>query len=113
MKIERMKMEMKMKKKKEKRKMKKRFGVEESLSSKKRTTIMDLPDEILSEEILRRIPYPVDLWLMTRVSKFWNLLFKSMIKLFSGLNLVIVLKSVVEALTRKKKGVLCKVRTLW
>ncbi|CAH8274841.1 unnamed protein product [Arabidopsis lyrata] len=68
------------------KKMKRRVGVEEGIANEKRTTIMDLPDEILREEILRKIRRPVDLWSMTRATKHWNLLFKSMTNPFSGLD---------------------------
>ncbi|CAL9227425.1 unnamed protein product [Arabidopsis halleri] len=68
------------------KKMKRRVGVEEGIANEKRTTIMDLPDEILREEILRKIRKPVDLWSMTRATKHWNLLFKSMTNPFSGLD---------------------------
>ncbi|CAH8274842.1 unnamed protein product [Arabidopsis lyrata] len=71
--IEKKKLKMKMKQ--EKRKMKRRVGFEKS------TTIMDLPDEIL-----RRIPEPQDLWSMTRATKHWNSLFKSMTNPYSGLD---------------------------
>lgn len=77
----------------EKSNMKRRVGVEGALASEKRTTtttIMDLPDKILKEEILRRIRGPEDLWNMTIVSKRWNSLFKSMTNPFSGLKLVTV-----------------------
>ncbi|CAL9227422.1 unnamed protein product [Arabidopsis halleri] len=74
------KKKLKMKMKQEKRKMKRRVGFENS------TTIIDLPDEILRDEILRRIPEPQDLWCMTRAIKHWNSLFKSMTNPYSGLD---------------------------
>lgn len=67
--------------------MKRRVSVE-GVASEKRTTIMDLPDEILSEEIFRKLRKPVDLWCMTRATMHWYLLYISMTNPYSGLELV-------------------------